>query len=42
MESFRNPLSANAAPDPVVVYHDGYYYATCTEVLVGILLPGSH
>lgn len=37
MESFQNPLSANAAPDPVVVYHDGYYYATCTEVL-GIAL----
>ena len=37
MESFQNPLSTGAAPDPVVVYHDGYYYATCTEVL-GIAL----
>ncbi len=37
MESFQNPLSTGAAPDPVVVYHDGYYYATFTEAL-GIAL----
>ena len=33
MDSLQNPLSAGAAPDPVVVYHDGYYYATFTEAL---------
>ena len=37
MDSFQNPLSTGAAPDPVVVYHDGYYYATFTEAL-GIAL----
>lgn len=33
MDSFQNPLSTGAAPDPVVVYHEGYYYATFTEAL---------
>ena len=33
MDSFQNPLSTGNAPDPVVVYHDGYYYATFTEAL---------
>ncbi len=37
MDSFQNPLSTGAAPDPVVVYHEGYYYATFTEAL-GIAL----
>ena len=37
MDSFQNPLSAGSAPDPVVVYHEGYYYATFTEAL-GIAL----
>lgn len=37
MDSFQNPLSAGSAPDPVVVYHEGYYYATFTETL-GIAL----
>ena len=37
MDSFQNPLSTVSAPDPVVVYHDGYYYATFTEAL-GIAL----
>ena len=37
MGTLQNPLSANAAPDPVVVYHEGYYYATFTEAL-GIAL----
>lgn len=30
---FKNPLSSGAAPDPFVLYHDGYYYATFTEAL---------
>lgn len=33
MDSLQNPLSTGAAPDPVVVYHEGYYYATFTEAL---------
>lgn len=33
MDTLQNPLSTGAAPDPVVVYHEGYYYATFTEVL---------
>ncbi len=33
MDTLQNPLSTGAAPDPVVVYHDGYYYATFTEAL---------
>ena len=33
MDTLNNPLSAGSAPDPVVVYHDGYYYATFTEAL---------
>ena len=33
MDSLQNPLSAGNAPDPVVVYHEGYYYATFTEAL---------
>ena len=37
MDSFQNPLSTGNAPDPVVVYHEGYYYATFTEAL-GIAL----
>lgn len=37
MDFFQNPLSTGAAPDPVVVYHEGYYYATFTEAL-GIAL----
>ncbi|MBQ4111672.1 MAG: family 43 glycosylhydrolase [Clostridia bacterium] len=37
MGSFQNPLSTGSAPDPVVVYHEGYYYATFTEAL-GIAL----
>lgn len=37
MGTLQNPLSANAAADPVVVYHEGYYYATFTEAL-GIAL----
>ena len=27
MKTFQNPLSDVSAPDPCVVYHDGYYYA---------------
>ena len=34
---FQNPLSDVSAPDPCVVYHDGYYYAVYTEVF-GITL----
>ena len=37
MGTLQNPLSANAAADPVVVYHEGYYYATYTEA-IGISL----
>jgi GH43 family beta-xylosidase len=37
MGTMQNPLSANAAADPVVVYHEGYYYATYTEA-IGISL----
>ena len=37
MGTLQNPLSANAAADPVVVYHEGYYYATFTEA-IGISL----
>ena len=37
MGTLQNPLSASAAADPVVVYHEGYYYATFTEAL-GIAL----
>ena len=33
MDSLQNPLSTGNAPDPVVVYHEGYYYATFTEAL---------
>lgn len=32
MKTFQNPLSDVSAPDPCVVYHDGYYYAVYTEV----------
>ena len=32
MDSLQNPLSTGSAPDPVVVYHEGYYYATFTEI----------
>ena len=32
MKDFRNPISDVAAPDPYVVFHDGYYYAVYTEV----------
>lgn len=32
MKTFQNPLSDISAPDPCVVYHDGYYYAVYTEV----------
>lgn len=32
MKTFQNPLSDISAPDPCVVYHDGYYYALFTEV----------
>ena len=37
MGTLQNPLSANAAADPVVVYHEDYYYATFTEA-IGISL----
>ena len=33
MDTYKNPLSTGAAPDPVVLCHDGYYYATFTEAL---------
>lgn len=32
VKTFQNPLSDVSAPDPCVVYHDGYYYAVYTEV----------
>ncbi len=32
MKTFQNPISDVSAPDPCVVYHDGYYYAVYTEV----------
>lgn len=32
MKTFQNPLSDVSAPDPCVLYHDGYYYAVYTEV----------
>jgi len=38
VKTFQNPLLQDrAAPDPYVIYHDGYYYATFTEAL-GIAL----
>ncbi len=37
VKTFQNPLLDRAAPDPCIVYHDGYYYGTFTEVL-GIAL----
>ncbi len=37
VQTFKNPLLDRAAPDPSIVYHDGYYYGTFTEVL-GIAL----
>ncbi len=37
VKTFQNPLSDVSAPDPCVVYHDGYYYAVYTEVF-GITL----
>ncbi len=37
LKTFQNPLSDVSAPDPCVVYHDGYYYAVYTEVF-GITL----
>ena len=32
VKTFKNPISDVSAPDPCVVYHDGYYYAVYTEV----------
>ncbi len=32
IETFRNPLSDGPAPDPFILYHEGYYYALYTEV----------
>ncbi len=32
MKTLQNPISDVSAPDPCVVYHDGYYYAVYTEV----------
>lgn len=37
VKTFQNPLLDRSAPDPYVIYHDGYYYATFTESL-GIAL----
>ncbi|MBE6585287.1 MAG: hypothetical protein E7645_02025 [Ruminococcaceae bacterium] len=37
LKTFKNPLLDRAAPDPCIVYHDGYYYGTFTEAL-GIAL----
>lgn len=37
VKTFQNPILDRAAPDPCIVYHDGYYYGTFTEVL-GIAL----
>ena len=31
--TFQNPVSNESAPDPFVVYHDGYYYCLRTEVV---------
>ncbi len=31
--TFTNPVSNESAPDPFVVYHDGYYYCLRTEVV---------
>ncbi len=37
VKTFKNPILDRAAADPCIVYHDGYYYGTFTEVL-GIAL----
>lgn len=37
VKTFNNPILDRAAPDPCIVYHDGYYYGTFTELL-GIAL----
>ncbi len=37
VKTFQNPLLDRSAPDPYVIYHDGYYYGTFTESL-GIAL----
>ncbi len=35
--TFRNPISRVPAADPFIFYHDGYYYALCTEVFAVVI-----